>query len=154
MFILFPQGKYTLKKNTYSLKWSWIMGPDNSRYMDSSRTIARKVLFLERSCLICNDHLLNGSHGVRYWALIWRKITGMDGLPRWLSGKVSACQAGDPGSIPELGKSPGGRHDMATHSGILGQRSLEAIVHGVTKSWMWPSNYITTTARNGYCSEY
>ena len=32
-------------------------------------------------------------------------------LPRWLSGKASACNArdtGDVGLIPELGRSPGG----------------------------------------------
>ena len=29
------------------------------------------------------------------------------GFPRWLSGKESACQAGDMGSIPGLGRSPG-----------------------------------------------
>ena len=29
------------------------------------------------------------------------------GLPRWLSGKEPACQAGDLGLIPGLGKSPG-----------------------------------------------
>ena len=28
-----------------------------------------------------------------------------DGLPVWLSGKESACQAGDAGSIPGLGRS-------------------------------------------------
>ena len=28
-------------------------------------------------------------------------------LPWWLSGKESACNAGDPGSIPGLGRSPG-----------------------------------------------
>ena len=28
------------------------------------------------------------------------------GLPRWLSGKESACQAGDKGLIPESGRSP------------------------------------------------
>ena len=32
-------------------------------------------------------------------------------LAWWLSGKESACSAGDPGSIPGLGRSPGGRHD-------------------------------------------
>ena len=31
-------------------------------------------------------------------------------LPWWLSGKESACNAGDPGSIPGSGRSPGGRH--------------------------------------------
>ena len=30
----------------------------------------------------------------------------MRGLPRWLCGKESTCQAGDTGSIPELGRSP------------------------------------------------
>ena len=28
------------------------------------------------------------------------------GLPRWRSGKESACNAGDPDSIPGLGRSP------------------------------------------------
>ena len=32
------------------------------------------------------------------------------GLPQWLSGKESACNAGDMGSIPGLGRSPGGGH--------------------------------------------
>jgi len=31
----------------------------------------------------------------------------LSGLPRWLSGKESTCQAGDMGSIPGLGRSPG-----------------------------------------------
>ena len=29
------------------------------------------------------------------------------GLPRWLSGKESICQAGDMDSVPGLGRSPG-----------------------------------------------
>ena len=32
------------------------------------------------------------------------------GLPWWLRCKESACSAGDPGSIPGLGKCPGGGH--------------------------------------------
>ena len=31
----------------------------------------------------------------------------IDGLPWWLSGKESACNAGKVDSIPESGKSPG-----------------------------------------------
>ena len=34
------------------------------------------------------------------------------GLPWWLSGKEFACQTGDLGSIPELGRFPG--EEMAT----------------------------------------
>ena len=36
------------------------------------------------------------------------------GLPRWLSGKESTCNAsatGDMGSVPGSGRSPGGGHD-------------------------------------------
>ena len=32
-------------------------------------------------------------------------------LPRWLSGKESSCNVGDVGSIPGLGRSPGGGLD-------------------------------------------
>ena len=42
---------------------------------------------------------------VRTWVWSFR------GLPRWLSGKESACQAGDLGSIPGLGRSPGEEKD-------------------------------------------
>ena len=37
----------------------------------------------------------------------------MQGLPQWLSGKESSCNAGDTGItflIPGLGRSPGGRN--------------------------------------------
>ena len=33
------------------------------------------------------------------------------GFPSGSGGKVSACNVGDPGSIPGLGRSPGGGHD-------------------------------------------
>jgi len=39
------------------------------------------------------------------------------GLPRWLSGKESACQAGDEGSIPGSRRSPA--EGMATRSSVL-----------------------------------
>ena len=39
------------------------------------------------------------------------------GLPRWLRGKESACNAGDVGSIPGSGRSM--EEGMATHSSIL-----------------------------------
>ena len=42
------------------------------------------------------------------------------GFPCSSVGKESACYAGDPGSIPGLGRSPG--EEMATHSSILAWR--------------------------------
>ena len=41
-------------------------------------------------------------------------------FPRWLSGKESACQAGDMGSIPASGRSPGGRNDNPLQYSCLG----------------------------------
>ena len=42
------------------------------------------------------------------------------GFPGISDGRESACNAGDPGSIPESGRSPG--MGMATHSSILAWR--------------------------------
>ena len=42
------------------------------------------------------------------------------GLPWWLSGRECACNAGDVGWIPGLGRSPG--VGMAAHSSILAWR--------------------------------
>ena len=36
-----------------------------------------------------------------------QKFNDMNGLPWWLESKESACNAGDMGSIPESGRSPG-----------------------------------------------
>ena len=37
-------------------------------------------------------------------------MVGVFGLPQWPDGKESAFNAGDVGSIPGLGRSPGGGH--------------------------------------------
>ena len=44
-------------------------------------------------------------------------LIGVFWLPRWLSGKVSACQGGHSGSIPWSGRSL--EEEMAIHSNIL-----------------------------------
>ena len=55
------------------------------------------------------------------------------GLPRWLSSKESACNAGDLGSIPGLGRSPGeGNGYPLQYSGL--ENSMDCIAHGVTES--------------------
>ena len=58
-------------------------------------------------------------------------------LPWWLSGKESACNAGDPGSIPGWGRSPGeGNGYPLQYSGLENPTDREAwwaIVLRVTK---------------------
>ena len=49
-------------------------------------------------------------------------------------GKESACNAGDPSSIPGLGRSPEeGIGYPLQYSGL--DNSMDYIVHGVAKSW-------------------
>ena len=57
------------------------------------------------------------------------------GFPGSSAGKESACNAGDPGSIPQLGRSPGkGNSYPLQYSGL--ESTMDSIVHGVTKSWI------------------
>ena len=54
------------------------------------------------------------------------------GFPGGSDGKLSACNAGDPGSIPGSGRSPGeGNSYPLQHSGL--QNSMDCIVQGVSK---------------------
>ena len=56
------------------------------------------------------------------------------------AGKESACNAGDGGSIPELGRSPGeGKGYPLQYSGL--ENSMDCIVHGVTKSRVQLSDF-------------
>ena len=59
------------------------------------------------------------------------------GLPWWLSGKESACNAEDVGSIPGLGRSPAEEHGNTFQYFCLGtpmnRGAWRAIVHGVTR---------------------
>ena len=61
------------------------------------------------------------------------------GLPLGSDGKVSACNAGDPGSIPGSGRSPGEGNGNPLQCSCL-QNSMDGeawwvTVHGVAKSW-------------------
>ena len=51
-----------------------------------------------------------GSHFVRLEEAGMATMKKREGLPWRLTGKESACNAGDPGSIPGLGKSLGEGH--------------------------------------------
>ena len=75
------------------------------------------------------------------------------GFPGGSEGKVSACNAGGPGSIPGSGRSL--EKEMATHSGTLAWKipcmekpvsySLWWVtVYGVAKRWPWLSNFTFT----------
>ena len=62
----------------------------------------------------------------------------MTGLSWWLSGKESACHAGDVGLVPALGRSPGEGNGYPLLYSCLGNlmdgEARWATVHGLTKS--------------------
>ena len=51
------------------------------------------------------------------------------------AGKESTCKAGDLGSIPGLGRSPGGGHGNPLQYYDL-ENSMDCIVHEAAKSWI------------------
>ena len=73
----------------------------------------------------------------------WRNLavtTIIRGLPESSVGKESTCNAGDPGSIPGLGRFPAeGKGCPLQYFGL--ENSMDCIVHGVTKSWTQLSTF-------------
>ena len=68
---------------------------------------------------------------------------GTKGLPWGSAGKESACNVGDLGSIPGLGRSPGeGKGYPLQYSGL--ENSMDSVVHGVAKSQTRLSNFHLT----------
>ena len=68
----------------------------------------------------------------------------MQGFPCGSAGKESACNAGDLGLIPGLGRSPGeGKGYPLQYSGL--ENSMNCIVHGIAESW-------TRITTDGDCS--
>ena len=72
---------------------------------------------------------------------IWRS----KGFPESSVGKESACDSGDPDSIPMLGRSSGERKGYPLqYSGLenfMDRRAWWATVHGVTNNWIRLSNF-------------
>ena len=70
------------------------------------------------------------------------------GFPGGFEGKASACNAGDPGSIPESGRSPGeGNGNPLQYSCLenpMNGGAWEAAVHGVAKSQTRLSDFTFT----------
>ena len=60
-------------------------------------------------------------------------ITIKGGFPGGSDGEESACNVGDLGLIPGLGRPPGGGHgNPLQYSGL--ENSIDCVSHGVTKS--------------------
>ena len=79
------------------------------------------------------------------WEITWTEEPGgvlgepTLGFPRGSHGKESAYNVGDPGSMPESGRSPEGSHGNSLQYSYLenptNRGAWQATVHGVIKSW-------------------
>ena len=62
-----------------------------------------------------------------------------EGFPGSSDGKACACNAGNPGSIPGSGRSPGEGHSNPLQysclENSLERRAWRATVHGLAKNW-------------------
>ena len=63
-----------------------------------------------------------------------------EGFPSGSAGKESACNAGDLGSIPGLGRCPGEGNGYPFQYSGL-ENSVDCIVYGVAKSWTQLSDF-------------
>ena len=61
-------------------------------------------------------------------------------FPGGSAGKESACNVGDLGLIPGLGRSPGEGKGYPLQNPDL-ENSMACIGHGVAKSWTWLSDF-------------
>ena len=72
------------------------------------------------------------------------QIYAMKGFPRWLSGKESTFQAGDLGSLPGSGRSPGEGNGNPLQNSCLenpmDRGAWRATVHGGARRQALPSN--------------
>ena len=72
--------------------------------------------------------------GAKMWFVVW--VPRSPGLP---CCKESACSAGDAGSIPGLGISPGGGHgnplQYSSLENLMDRGAWRATAHGVTRNW-------------------
>ena len=73
------------------------------------------------------------------------------GFPGGSADKESSCNAGDLGSIPGLGRSPGeGKGYALQYSGL--EKSMDCTVYGVTKSQTQLSDFHYITQLRGSTS--
>ena len=99
------------------------------------KLLSSKSLLIIISNILKHDRLLRIFAQSNYQC---ESIIFILGFPGGSDGKESAYNVGDLGSIPGLGRSPGGGHGNLLQYSCLenphGQRSRVGSVHGVTKS--------------------
>ena len=93
------------------------------------------ILIFIQYLLVVSDMKLS----IKYTAINRRGFTGGS------DGKESACNAGDLGLIPGLGRSPGEENGNPLQyswlENFMDRGTWQATIHRVAKSWTWLSNF-------------
>ena len=90
------------------------------------------------------NFLSDKSNGSIFCYSIWSPVFRSRGFLHSSVGKESACNAGDLGSIPGLGRSPGERKGYPfQYSGL--ENSTDCYVHWVVKSQTWLTTFTFTS---------
>ena len=99
-----------------------------------------------------SEHLWSTTHHHSLFTLVTSAVSPKHikscinycGFPGGSDNKESACNAGDEGSNPGLGRAPGEGNGNSLHHSCLenpmDRGAWRATVHGVAKSWTWLSN--------------
>ena len=101
-------------------------------------SVQREILFFFFLMFICLCQVLIVACRISNCS-IWNL-----GFPDGSAGKESACNMGELGSIPGLGRSPGEGKGFPLQYYGLGN-SMDCIVHGVAKSWTRLSDFHFTS---------
>ena len=94
---------------------------------------------------LCLRRVMSGVwHGAIHWIHRLATTALGSGLPRWISGETSSCNAedtGDRGSVSGSGRSPGGGHGNPLQycclENPMERGAWRAMVHRVLKSQTW-----------------
>ena len=124
-----------------SLSWNFCHLREKIRKIFTSTEVICNSLDRKKSWDFWIGHYLAISlfSGFQFPNCKWDLVLSLLGFPDRSVGKESTCNAGDPGSIPGLGRSPGERNGYPLqYSGL--ENSMDCIVHKV-KSWRWLSDF-------------
>ena len=105
--------------------------------MTSGALKVLSFLYWKSISFLCPWTMLPSDRTFQLW---WLGNSFCSGFPDSSAGRESACSVGDLGSIPGLGRFPReGKGYPLQYSGL--ENSMDCIVHGVTKSRTWLSDF-------------
>ena len=146
--ILYTKSIVKLSKaKPIKLAWNNLRGMDLTARMSKGLLHCLCGLTLKLLCSLIRNHWCQTVFSFT------NKRLGKENVSQWCSGKESACNAADPGSIPGSGRCPGGGYGNPLRYSCL-KNSMDrgawwATVRGVPKSRTW-LKWLSTHTRDVY----